>query len=163
VINALSPSLERLERTILPGLAQKSPEDGGLSAYQLIGPVFADLGPLSNNFNANGGMADLTGGTPPVEPQGFQFLPCTEDFSGTDFLVCESLSEALSTYFGIGTSLLSSLAKRATGTPAAGVFGALAKRETSSSKALSAIESLLSSKYPRIAHALFSPNHGRAR
>lgn len=157
VINAVSPSLKRLEGKILPGLAEKYPEEGGHTEYQMIGPVFVGLGGLSAFFNSDGHAANLTAGIDVSEPQGAEVLPCSLNFAGTDFLVCESLSETLAQLFGGGASVLSSLVKRPGG---ATIYAPLLQNARKALSALNATKQALTAKNPAVAKYVFQPNHG---
>ncbi|MHB8690285.1 MAG: MlaD family protein [Solirubrobacteraceae bacterium] len=110
LITQLNPGLTALAKTTLPGLAAKYPEEGGKSVYQLIGPTAVGLGVLTNFFNSDGELANLTAGL--EVPNAAQVLPCSLNFAGADFLVCSSLSDTLQMFFSGGTSLLQSLAKK---------------------------------------------------
>lgn len=149
VISAVSPSLRRLGGTILPGLAQKRPEEGPHAVYQLIGPVLTDLGGLAGYFTADGHVAQLTLGLDDPQSAG---LPCTEDFSGKDFLVCESLSTALATLFSGGTSLIQNLAGRP---GAAGIYGPLLSAARRSEGAMKRSDKTLAAELPAVAKRLF--------
>jgi phospholipid/cholesterol/gamma-HCH transport system substrate-binding protein len=150
VISAISPSLSRLGNTILPGLAEKGVEDGPHAPYELIGPVLTDLGGLAGYFDSDGHVAQLTLGL--SDPQSVGLLPCTEDFSGKDFLVCDSLSTALGTVLGGGTSLLQSLLKRP---GAAAIYAPLLSAAQRRQAAMVAADHGLASKFPALAKRLF--------
>jgi hypothetical protein len=109
VISALTPSLTRLDKTILPGLDMTTPESGGRTVYESIGPVLVAFASLSAGYDRDGDFANLTLGAP--NQNSAQLLPCATDFSKgtTDFLVCTSLSTTIATLFGGGVSLLQSL------------------------------------------------------
>jgi hypothetical protein len=109
VIRTLAPSLQRADQKILPGLAMTSPEDGKETVYEAIGPVLTAFASLSAGYDRDGDFANLTLGLGNQNAQ--NVLPCSTNFANgsTDFLVCESLSTALSTVFGAGTSLLGNL------------------------------------------------------
>lgn len=150
VINAVSPSLTRLANTILPGLAEKGPEEGPHAAYELIGPDLIDFGGLAGFFDGDGHVAQLTLGL--SDPQSQGILPCTLDFSGKDFLVCESLSTSLSTLFGGGTSLLQSLARRP---GAASIYLPLLSAAEHSQAAMESADHALASRFPGLGKRLF--------
>lgn len=154
VIKALGPSLVRLQNTILPGLAEKPPELGGLTTYEIIGPMLANFGTLSSLFDANGTLVNLTAGMDVTEPQGINFLPCYENFTGNPLLVCESLSDTLATIFGTGgsTTLLQTLARRPGG---AAIYDPLLKRANILSAALASLKEKLQAAAPGAATALF--------
>lgn len=158
VINSLSPSLQRLSNQILPGLREKGPEEGGHPAYQMIGPTLVGIGALSGFFNQDGEFANLTLGL--EEPQSAQILPCTEDFSGRDFLVCSTLSQALATFMSGGTSVLQSLSRRPGG---ANIFGPLIPKAAHILSQFDATRNQLLAKVPALAKWLLSPNHGSRR
>jgi ABC-type transporter Mla subunit MlaD len=149
VINAVSPSLTRLGATILPGLAQKGVEEGPHAVYQLIGPVLTDLGGLAGYFGSDGHYAKLTLGL--SDPQSQGLLPCTLDFSGKDFLVCESLSTSLGTVFGGATSLLQSLLQKP---GAAAIYAPLLSAARRNLTAMNAANTALAAKFPALAHRL---------
>ncbi|MHB8694479.1 MAG: MlaD family protein [Solirubrobacteraceae bacterium] len=150
VINAVSPSLTRLANTILPGLAQKGVEEGPHAVYQLIGPVLTNLGGLAGYFGADGHFAKLTLGLDDPQSQGL--LPCTLDFSGKDFLVCESLSTSLATVFGGSTSLLSSIVNKP---GAAAIYTPLLNAARRNLAAMNAADQSLAAKFPALARRLF--------
>jgi hypothetical protein len=156
LINALSPSLQRLSGKILPGLAQTTPETRGHPAYTLIGGTLVGLGTLANFVNADGGVANLTLGLGAPNAAG-GFLPCQLDFSGTDLLVCNSLSQTLGTLFTGGTSLLSGLVGRPGGQAA---YGPLLKTAESLTSRLEQTKQALEKKAPTAARYLFQPGHG---
>ncbi|MHB8695664.1 MAG: MlaD family protein [Solirubrobacteraceae bacterium] len=158
VINQISPSFQRLHNTILPGLDQTTAETRGHPAYTLIGPTVVSLGTLASFFNHDGNMANLTAGL--GEGQSNQTLPCQNDFSGTDFLVCQSLSTTLGELFTGGTSFLSSLVQNPGAAPAYRPL--LAKAQKLQSQ-LSAVKQALFSKAPAVAKYIFEPKHGGVR
>jgi phospholipid/cholesterol/gamma-HCH transport system substrate-binding protein len=157
VLNNLNPSLVRLRDEILPGLAEQGPEEKGHPAYTMIGPTFVGLGGLSSFFDNNGFIANLSLG---VDAQGEQLLPCTEDFAGTDVLVCDSLADSLTTLLGGGEQTLQSLAKRTAGTPAGAAVARQAAGVSKAISGLSSVRQLLSTKDPAVAQALFKPVSG---
>jgi ABC-type transporter Mla subunit MlaD len=153
VIRALNPSLVRLQNTILPGLAEKPPELGGQTTYQIIGPMFVNFGTLASLFDANGTLVNLTAGLSAVEPQSFNFLPCFLNFAGTDLLVCDSLSQSLGSVFGGGsTSLLQSLARRPGG---AAIYGPLLANLERINSTLGGLKQKLQAAAPAVAAKLF--------
>jgi ABC-type transporter Mla subunit MlaD len=156
VINTLSPSLERLNNTILPGLAETTPETRGHPAYTLIGPTVVSLGTLASFVNSNGEMANLTLGLGAGNATG-GLLPCQLDFSGPDLIVCNTLSQTLGELFTGGTSLLGDLARRPGG---AAVYGKELSRAQSLGSALSGTTQALLAKAPAVAKYLLEPNHG---
>ena len=87
-------------------------------------------------------------------------LPCTIDFTGTDLLVCDTLSQTLGELFTGGTSLLSSLS-HASGRP--GDLRALLAGRRRCSQHLGATKQALLAKAPAVAKYLLEPNHGAAR
>ena len=160
IINNVKPSLDRLKDTVLPALTKKYPEEGDVRPYEMVGAMVVGLSNIAESFDANAGIVNLTLGL--GEPQAQQILPCNIDFSGTDFLVCESLSTALSGFFG-GGSQAQSLAQRAVGTAAESVFKALGTKASAANSKLGQLQQLLSAKSPQVAKFLFSPNHGASR
>jgi len=159
VINSVSPSLKRLSNKILPGLNETTPETRGHPAYTLIGSTFVDLGTLSGFVNTDGELANLTLGLGAANDTG-GLLPCQVDFSGTDLLVCNTLSQSLATLFTGGTSLLSSLI---TNPLAASVYSPLLAKAKKLQNELSATRKALQKKAPAVAKYVFEPNHGNAR
>jgi ABC-type transporter Mla subunit MlaD len=157
VLNNLNPSLVRLENKILPGLDEQGPEEKGHPAYTMIGPVFVGLGGLSSFFDNNGYIANLSLG---VDTQGEQILPCTENFAGTDVLVCESLSDSLATLFGGSVQTLTSLARRAAGTEGGKAMQRQANGVSKAIAGLSSLRQTLAAKVPAVAKALFKPVSG---
>jgi ABC-type transporter Mla subunit MlaD len=158
VIRQLNTGLTALAKTTLPGLAAKYPEEGGRTAYQLIGPTFVGLGVLTDFFNQDGELANLTAGLEePTNTQ--QFLPCTFDFNpgSTDFLVCQSLSDSLQTFFSGGTDLLKSLVGKPGGQA---VYGNLLKGAERVQGQLGGVEQTLTKLAPNVAKFLFDKNHG---
>jgi ABC-type transporter Mla subunit MlaD len=156
VISALSPSLTRAARTILPGLAEKSPETGR-PAYVMLGAAATGLGSLPGVFDSDGHMDDLTAGISVSTLQGAQVLPCSEDFSGEDFLVCSSLSQALGMLTTDGTSLLQTLAGRPGGH---GVYGPLLSKAQTLSGRFDSLRAEIADRFPQLAQWLFKPHHG---
>lgn len=148
-INELQPSLSRLATDILPGLAQVYPEED-LPVYKLIGPTIVGLGTLANFFDENGELANLTAGL--EEPQAAQILPCNLDFSGTNFLVCTTLSDALGILFGGPPPLMRKLAGTDLG---ASVFGPMAERAEELQDRLDADIAKLKKVRPQLAKWLF--------
>ena len=158
VIEQLNPGLTALAKTTLPGLAAKYPEEGGRTVYQLIGPTFIGLGVLSDFFNQDGELANLTAGLEEVTNTQ-QFLPCTFDFNpgSTDFLVCQSLSDALQTFFSGGTDLLKNLTSKPGGQA---VYGSMLKGAQRVEGQLSGVQQTLTKVAPSVAKFLFDSNHG---
>jgi virulence factor Mce-like protein len=150
LIAAVSPSLTRLEGTILPGLTKKGPEEGPHAPYQLIGGDIIDFGALAGYFDGDGHVAQLTLGL--SDPQSNGLLPCTEDFTGKDLIVCNSLSTSLSTVLSGGTSLLQSLVSKPGGASIYRPLLAAAQRDQS---AMDSANHTLSSLFPRLAKRLF--------
>jgi phospholipid/cholesterol/gamma-HCH transport system substrate-binding protein len=161
VINGLSPSLQRIEHTVLPGLAKKFPEDGNSPPYVTLGTFLEMLSNMSAQFDSDGPLVNLTLGL--EEPQAQNLLPCTVDFSGTDALVCESLSTALGQLFGGTSASLGALAQRAAGTAAGGALSTLASQASSAASKLAQVKSELLKSRPAVARYLFDPNHGAKR
>ena len=158
VINELAPGLRQTADNVLPGLAIKSPEEGGRPAYAEIGPTVVGVGTLSNFFDQNGNFANLTAGLGDYQSQ--QVLPCQLDFTGTDYLVCESLSQALADVFGGGSSLLQSLAARPGG---ADIFGPLLSRAKQLEAQFAATRRALAAKAPAVGRLLFAAHQGSRR
>jgi ABC-type transporter Mla subunit MlaD len=155
LIKQLNPGLTDLARTTLPGLAAKYPEEGGKSAYQLIGSTFIGLGVLTDFFGPDGELANLTAGLGQEQSQ--EFLPCRIDFSGEDLVVCESLQNALATVFSGGTGLLKTLAAR----PGAGsLYSGLMKTAANAQAGLANARQALTKLSPGTAKALFAPHGG---
>lgn len=161
VINSVSPSLDRLKNTILPGLAEKLPEEGGRPEYDFLGALLVGIGTLGNYFDQDGNTANLTFGLENTTAQ--QILPCTTDFSHTDLLVCSSLASALSELVTGGTSTLTSILPKAAGTPAAGTFAHLLSTATSSSRLLDSVKGELAKVAPAVAKVLFKSVSGVVR
>lgn len=159
VVNSLAPSLVRLQNTILPGLNQTTPETRGHPAYTLIGGTITNLGSLASFIDGDGGMANLTLGLGAANDTG-GVLPCTLDFTGTDLLVCNTLSQSLGELFTGGTSLLSSLGLRPGGQS---TYGPLLKTARTLQSHLDATQRALRAKAPAVASYLFQPNHGAGR
>jgi phospholipid/cholesterol/gamma-HCH transport system substrate-binding protein len=161
VINALKPSLIRLQNKILPGVAKTYPETGGHGTYQMIGSLVTAFSNITSQFDSNGDLIDLSLGL--AEPQDQQILPCTEDFSGTDFLVCQALSTSLSQVFSGGPSLMQAAAQAASGTGAQSIFQALGHKATSAGSQLDQLQRALAAKRPQVARYLFSTHRGAGR
>ena len=159
VLNGLAPSLVRLQRTILPGLNETTPETRGHPAYTLIGGTITNLGSLASFIDGDGGLANLTLGLGAANDTG-GVLPCTIDFTGTDLLVCNTLSQTLGELFTGGTSLLSSLVSRPGAAPIYSPL--LAKARTLQSHLDATVQALLA-KAPAAAKYLLQPNHGAGR
>jgi hypothetical protein len=155
VVDAVAPSLNRLAHQVLPGLAEKSPEEGGRPAYDEIGPTAVGLGTLADSFDQNGNFANLTAGLGEYNSQ--QFLPCTLDFAGTDLIVCQSLSDALEDFLGGSSTLLSSLAKRPGG---ASIYGPLLAKAKTVETQLAGLEHSLSKAAPAAGALLARPIKG---
>lgn len=155
VIKTLTPSLQRLDQTILPGLDMTSPESGGRTVYEAIGPVLIAFASLSAGYDRDGDFANLTLGAPNQNSD--QLLPCATDFSHTDFLVCTSLSTTLSTLFGGGASLLAALHR----VPSLSslLTSQIAHAKQSLSQYLSAKTALLT-RAPKVAQLLYSLHLG---
>jgi phospholipid/cholesterol/gamma-HCH transport system substrate-binding protein len=154
VIDALNPSLERLETDILPALGEKYPEDGDRPVYSLIGGTLDQLN-IANFYNSTGNLANFTFG--PENLQGTQILPCTLDFSGEDLLVCESLADTLSEVVTGGTSLLQGLAAKP---GMASVYDPLLKTAETSTNLVADLKTTLEAKFPTVAKALFKDEGG---
>jgi ABC-type transporter Mla subunit MlaD len=108
VIDALAPSLKRLDTQILPGLDWVSPESKH-ATYQMIGGIFVGFtdGGLGVGFNQDGYYGRLLGSG--SQNSVTDFLPCKLQFSGTtmaDLLSCETLMAALNQYLTPGANLL---------------------------------------------------------
>jgi phospholipid/cholesterol/gamma-HCH transport system substrate-binding protein len=114
VINALAPSLARLDQQILPGLDWVSPESKH-ATYQMIGGIFVGFtdGGLGTGFNQDGFYGRLLGSG--SQNSVTDFLPCKLEFSGAtpaDFLACETLMAALNQYLTPGANLLGPFVRR---------------------------------------------------
>lgn len=157
VLDEVAPSLDRLAKDILPGLARVYPEEN-LPVYKLIGPTIVGLGTLSNFVDQDGELANLTAGL--EEPQSAQLLPCTLDFSGTNFLVCSTLSDALQSLFGGSSSLLEQLSQRPGG---AKIYGPLLQNAQRVEARLAANKRALAKVRPNLAKWLFERHHGGTR
>ena len=157
LIEQLNPGLTALQKTTLPGLDAKYPEEGGRTVAQIIGPTAIGLGTLTDFFNQDGEMANLTAGLEGVNTQ--SFLPCTLDFSSgsTDFLVCQSLSTALGQFFGGGTSLLKSLMAKVGGQA---IYGGLLKNAQRLDSQQNIIQQTLTKLAPNVASLLFKKPAG---
>jgi ABC-type transporter Mla subunit MlaD len=154
VIDALNPSLQRLETDILPAFGERFPEDGDRPVYSLIGATLDQLN-IANFYNSTGNLADFTLG--PEDVSGVQILPCTVDFSGEDLLVCESLADTLSEVFTGGTNLLQSLAAKP---GMASVYAPLLKTAEKSTNAVADLKTTLEAKFPTVAKMLFKDEAG---
>lgn len=157
LIKELNPGLTALERTTLPGLDAKYPEEGGRTVAQLIGPTSIGLGTLSDLFNQDGELANLTAGLEGLNTQ--SLLPCTLDFSSgsTDFLVCQSLSTALGQFFGGGTNALKSLISKTGGQA---IYGSLLKNAQKLDSQQNVIQQALTKLAPKVAGLLFKKPAG---
>jgi phospholipid/cholesterol/gamma-HCH transport system substrate-binding protein len=154
VIDALNPSLIKLETDVLPALNEKYPEEGGRPVYSIVGPTLDQLN-IANYYNSTGNMADFTLG--PEDLTGIQILPCNLDFAGEDLLVCESLADTLSSVFTGGTNLLKSLAVKP---GMAKTYDPLLKTAEASQNAVSDLKSQLEAKFPSVAKVLFKGEAG---
>jgi hypothetical protein len=155
VIRQLKPALDNLAAKVLPGLAERYAEEGGRPVYDMVGPTFIGLGVLASFFDQDGEFANLTAGLGAAQSQ--QVLPCTLDFSGKDFLVCNTLSQALQQFFSGGTGLLQGLVKRPGGQ---GIFGSLLAGAQRAQSQLNATAQTLAKQYPLTAKFLLAPHHG---
>jgi phospholipid/cholesterol/gamma-HCH transport system substrate-binding protein len=155
LIDELKPGLDNVAKVVLPGLAEKYPEEGGKPVYELVGPTAIGLSTLADFFDSNGELANLTAGL--GEEQAQQFLPCSLNFAGKDFLVCSSLSQALQLFFTGGTSLLQGLVKRPGGQA---IYGGLLSTAQRAENQLNATKDALAKLSPLTAKYLFKPNHG---
>jgi hypothetical protein len=158
VLDNAAPAMKQFANDVLPGLAEKSAVEGGRPAYDEIGPVFLGIGTLADFFNADGNFANLTAGLGASNAP--QFLPCTLDFSGTDLLVCESLSQALADFYTGGSPLLQNLARRPGG---AAVYGSLLRRARGIEAGLASTQATLAKVAPAVAHLLFKRPAGLGR
>ena len=139
---------------------------GILAVTAVTGVVFAlkpyapvlSLGVLSGFFDQNGEFANLTTGL--GEPQAQQVLPCDLNFTGKDFLVCSSLSDALQLVFSGGTQLLQNLVKRPGGQS---LFGSLLHGAQRTQSHFDQTQQLLAKDYPFTAKMLFSPHKAGAK
>jgi ABC-type transporter Mla subunit MlaD len=154
VITAVTPSLKRLADTILPGLNKKGVEEGGHTEYEMVGPTFEGFAQADAQFDSDGALADFPIS---IEAQSEQLLPCSEDFSGQDFLVCDSLSQSLGEFLTGGTSLLTSLDRRPGGAKIYGPLLSSAQRDVTQ---LDATKAKLATAAPRLVQWLFDPGHG---
>jgi ABC-type transporter Mla subunit MlaD len=156
VVDQLNPSLVQLQNKVLPGLDIRGPENGGLAVYQEIGPVITGLGTLSHFFDSNGNLGNLTVGGQSNNQSSQSLLPCNIDFSGKDLLVCETLSQALSTYTNLGTSFLQSLRR----TSAGSTLGSAIDKMIGANSAFAHAEAKLTSADPTLGKWLFNAAHG---
>jgi ABC-type transporter Mla subunit MlaD len=106
LINALQPSLDRVNDTILPYLGRKSPETG-YSTTVMIGGTAAGFGGAASQMDQNGHYIrfPVSVGTKSVN------LPCSSsliDPTQPQLLTCESLSTALQSYFSYVPPAISS-------------------------------------------------------
>ena len=164
LVRQLNPGLTALAKTTLPGLDAKFPEEGGRTVAQLIGPMFIGLGDLTDWFNQDGEMANLTAGLEEVQNTQ-QFLPCTVNFapaSGTnagginlDLLACQSLSGSLAEFFSGGTNLLSALDRKPGG---AAIYGSLLSGAQRVQGQLNGIQHTLEKVAPGVAKFIFHQN-----
>jgi hypothetical protein len=160
VIGALKPSLVRLEKTILPSLDRRYPEEGGLATYQIIGGTIASLSTIGHFFDSAGTLANLTLGGNAFNQTSSSILPCNVDFSGKDLLVCETLSQALATFTNLGTSTLQSLRRS---THAGSGMGAWLDRAISANGQFAMTAEKLKSLYPTLGKWLLASDHGGVR
>jgi ABC-type transporter Mla subunit MlaD len=158
VITTLKPSLARLEKTILPGLDVRSPEEGGKPTYEFAGGTIVQLGVLSSFFDQNGNMANLTFGGNAFNDRSAGVLPCTVNFTGTDLLTCETLSEALGTFSTPPSSSLRSLENN----PAAGALHSWITRALQAQDQFNSTKAKLEVLVPGLARWLFT-SHGANR
>ena len=156
VINSVTPSLNRLSGTLLPFLTHTTAETRGHPTYTLIGGTIVSLGTLSGFVNQDGEMANLTLGLGGANNLG-GLLPCALDFTGTDLLVCNTLSQTLGELTTGGTSLLSSLMRRPGG---ASVYGSLLSTAQKLQSSLNNTKQELFSKVPNVAKYIFDAGHG---
>jgi hypothetical protein len=97
LVRELAPSLERLDRTILPYMAEVDPETQH-STSEMIGPTFTGLGSgAAGQQDVNGHFIRFpaTSGSSPA------YLPCQEYFgnpSAPKTVACKSLQDALNSY-----------------------------------------------------------------
>jgi ABC-type transporter Mla subunit MlaD len=99
VLDALTPSLQRIDRQILPQLAKRSPESQH-TTYQMIGPAIAGLEGAAAHYDAAGRYVRLlgTGGG-----HVYDGLPCQANFTdptSAAYVQCSSFSRALGAVIG---------------------------------------------------------------
>jgi phospholipid/cholesterol/gamma-HCH transport system substrate-binding protein len=129
VIEALEPSLQRLDTQILPNLDRVSPESKH-PIYQMIGPTLQAMGQATSGFDQNGFYVRLTGNS---GSHALNTLPCTTTFSdptADTLLTCETVLGAIQQIF----------------TPQANIFGELVSRLDRTSPRLA--KALLQTRLP---------------
>jgi phospholipid/cholesterol/gamma-HCH transport system substrate-binding protein len=94
-LRAITPSVKRAAREILPGFAKKAP-DTGLSTVMMIGPAMAGVTGAFASFDANNNFLRFTGS---ISEASFNSAPCRTAFSdptATQIATCATLFTALS-------------------------------------------------------------------
>jgi hypothetical protein len=97
LVREIAPSLGRLDKTILPYMAEVDPETQR-STTEMIGPTFTGLG------SGAGGQQDVNGHFirfPASSGSSPAYLPCQEYFgnpSAPKMVACKSLQDALNSY-----------------------------------------------------------------
>ncbi|MEA2346484.1 MAG: phospholipid/cholesterol/gamma-HCH transport system substrate-binding protein [Thermoleophilaceae bacterium] len=99
LLKELAPSLGRIQDTILPDLARKSPESDH-TTYEMIGPAVAGVDAMAAHYDSSSHYIRLfgSGGGRVLDS-----LPCRAYFTdpGSDSLLqCQQASDAFQTYFG---------------------------------------------------------------
>jgi ABC-type transporter Mla subunit MlaD len=154
LIDNVAPSLERIKNQVLPGLAEKTAETQH-PAYDMLDSTLAGFGNWAGFFDQDGNVADFVVGLEDIQAP--QLLPCSLDFSGEDFLVCSSLSDALQEFFTGGTSLLQSLSRRP---GAASLYAPLLARAQKIQTQFAQVRSSITSKFPALAKFLYDSHRG---
>jgi phospholipid/cholesterol/gamma-HCH transport system substrate-binding protein len=99
VLDALIPSLRRIDDQILPQLAKVSPESRR-STYEMLGPAVAGLEGAAAHYDAQGHYVRLLG---TVGGHVYDGLPCQvslTDPTSTAYIQCLSVSKTLGAIFG---------------------------------------------------------------
>ena len=95
----LDPTIERVNKTIIPGLDKKNPETD-LKVFQAIGPTFSSVSSSASMFDGNGYTQRFTAVTPGEAM--VTDLPCSTDLlNGTPGIDCSDLQYAMSTLLGL--------------------------------------------------------------
>jgi hypothetical protein len=94
LLDDLSPSLERLDKHVLPDLAKRSPESKRRT-YEMIGPAIAGLAGIAGHYDGVSSFIRFTGngGARIVDD-----LPCRAWFAdpgSSHFLQCQALGDVL--------------------------------------------------------------------
>jgi hypothetical protein len=88
LVGALRPTLDRLDRELLPFLRRRDP-DIGLLNYQAIGPFFSGLGSVGGEFDDNGYILHFATALGPDSV----LVPCGPDLNLEQHKRCDLLNE----------------------------------------------------------------------